>query len=246
MNKKLRTTLIEVLIILVLVPAALILSWKVGERQYYLFSVIVMMLAMLPFFFRFERRKPSSRELVTLAVMSALAAASRVAFVMIPHFTPMTGLIMITGLALGAESGFIVGSLGAFVSNFFVGQGPWTPWQMFAYGLAGLLFGIMGQKRGPSEETRGRDGLLSGDRPLFAAVVGGLMVFLIIGPLLDTATLFLVSMQVNTESVMGVYMAGIPVNAMHAASTFVTILVLCRPVTEKLERIKVKYGMMRS
>ena len=226
-------TILEILIIVILIPAALLLSWKIGDRQFYLFSVIVMILMMLPFFIHFERRKPSARELVTLAVMSALAAASRAAFVMVPHFTPMTGIIMITGLALGAEAGFLTGSLGAFVSNFVFGQGPWTPWQMFAYGLAGLFFGLLGRK-----------GLLSSEKRLPTAIAGGLMVFIIIGPLLDTATLFLVSMQVNASSVGAVYLAGVPVNAIHAAATFLTLLVLCKPITEKLERIKVKYGMM--
>ena len=245
MKQTSRTRLIEIFIIVILVPAALLLSWKVGERQYYLFSVIVMILAMLPFFLRFERRKPSPREMVTLAVMSALAAGSRAAFVMLPHFNPMTGIVMITGLALGAESGFIVGSLGAFVSNFVFGQGPWTPWQMFAYGLAGFLFGILGQHRKDSNGSDSGKSLLSANRPITAAIVGGLMVFLLIGPLLDTATLFLVTMQVNTESVLAVYMAGVPVNAIHAASTFLTILILCRPVSEKLDRIRIKYGMMK-
>ena len=227
-------TILEILIIVILVPAALLLSWKIGDRQFYLFSVIVMILMMLPFFLHFEHRKPSARELVTIAVMSALAAAARAAFVMVPHFTPMTGIIMITGLALGAESGFITGALAAFVSNFVFGQGPWTPWQMFAYGLAGLLFGLLGRKD-----------LLSSEKRLPTAIIGGLMVFCIIGPLLDTATLFLVSMQVNTSSVGAIYLAGVPVNAIHGAATFLTLLVLCKPISEKLERIKVKYGMMK-
>ena len=229
-----KTILFQALVIVILIPAALLLSWKFGDRQYYLFSVIVMILIMLPFFIRFERRKPTSRELVTLAVMSALAAASRAAFVMVPHFTPMTGIIMITGLALGAEAGFITGSLGAFVSNFVFGQGPWTPWQMFAYGLAGFIFGILGRK-----------GLINSEKRLPAAIIGGLMVLCIIGPLLDTATLFLISAGVQHTSVGAVYLAGVPVNAIHGLSTFITIFVLGKPICEKLERIRIKYGMMR-
>ena len=240
-------TILEIVVIVILIPAALLLSWKVGDRQYYLFSVIIMILMMLPFFVRFERRRPSARELVTTAVMSALAAASRAAFVMVPHFTPMTGIIMITGLSLGAEAGFITGALGAFVSNFVFGQGPWTPWQMFAYGLAGLLFGLLGRKRSERNDADGRTGprsLIDSEKRLPTAILGGLVVFCIIGPLLDTATLFLVSMQVNASSVGAVYMAGVPVNAIHATATFLTLFVLCKPISEKLERIKVKYGMM--
>lgn len=229
-----RTRIIfEAIIIIVLIPLTLLISWRVSDRQYYLFSVVVMILMMLPLLIRFERRRPSARELVTLAVMTALAAASRAAFVMIPHFTPMTGIIMITGIALGAEAGFITGCMGAFVSNFVFGQGPWTPWQMFAYGLAGLLAGWLGRK-----------GIMTPDKRLRTAIIGGLSVLCFIGPLLDTATLFLISMQVNTSSIGAVYLAGIPVNAIHGLATFLTLLLLCRPITEKLDRIRVKYGMM--
>ena len=146
--------IIEILIIVVLIPAVLLLSWRIGDRQYYLFSVIVMILVMIPFFLHFERRRPSARELVTIAVMAAIATAARAAFVMVPHFTPMSGIIMIAGIALGPEAGFVVGALTAFASNFVFGQGPWTPWQMFAYGLAGLLAALLrdhhGQRRKPA------------------------------------------------------------------------------------------------
>ncbi len=169
MNKS--RTIFEILIIVVLLPAALFLSLKLGDRLYYLSSVIVMILMMLPFFLRFEHRAPSARELVTLAVMAAICAAGRIAFVMVPYFSAMTGLIMITGLAMGPEFGFLVGSLGAFASNFIYGQGPWTPWQMFAYGLAGCIAGLLAKK-----------GLMSSEKRIPTAIIGGLVVFCIVGP----------------------------------------------------------------
>ena len=153
-----KTTIIEILIIVVLIPAVLLISWKIGDRQYYLFSLIVMILIMIPFFLHFESRKPTARELVTIAVMAAIATAARAAFVMVPHFTPMSGVIMIAGIALGPEAGFVIGALTAFASNFVFGQGPWTPWQMFAYGLAGLLAALLAKKEsweaGISSERR--------------------------------------------------------------------------------------------
>ena len=231
-NKKTKRIL-EVLIIVILIPAVLLISWKVGDRQYYLFSVIVMILIMLPFFVRFERRAPSSRELVTIAVMAAIATAARAAFVMVPHFTPMSGIIMIAGIALGPEAGFLIGALTAFASNFVFGQGPWTPWQMFAYGLAGLLAALLARK-----------GIMGSKHLVRTAIIGGLLILCVIGPLLDTATLFLESMLVTDLSAKAIYLSGLPVNAIHGAVTTVTLLVLCRPIQEKLDRIKVKYGMM--
>lgn len=226
-------TIIEILIIVVLIPAVLLISWKIGDRQYYLFSVIVMILILIPFFLHFERRGPTARELVTIAVMAAIATAARAAFVMVPHFTPMSGIIMIAGIALGPEAGFVIGALTAFASNFVFGQGPWTPWQMFAYGLAGLLAALLARK-----------GIMGSEHRVRTAIIGGLLILCIIGPILDTATLFLESMMVTNLSAKAIYLSGLPVNAIHASVTAVTLLVLCKPFQEKLDRIKVKYGMM--
>ena len=233
MNK--RHIIIEIIIIAVLIPALLLLSLKLGDRQYYIGTVAVMILTMLPFFLHFAYRMPTARELVTISVMAALCAAGRIAFVMVPYFSAMTGMIMICGIALGPESGFIIGSVAAFVSNFIYGQGPWTPWQMFAYGLAGLLAALFAKWN-----------IMGGEKRLRTAIIGGLMVFLIIGPILDTAALFLSMTELNGESAASIYIAGIPVNAIHAGCTFVTIMLLLRPILEKLERVKVKYGILDS
>ncbi len=227
--------LLGVLIILIAVPLVLLASWKLGDRQFYLFSVVVMIIAMIPFFLSFESRKPSARELVTIAVMTAIAVIARAAFIMLPNIKPMIGIIMITGIALGAEAGFLTGGIGAFVSNFIFGQGPWTPWQMFAYGLAGFLAGILAGK-----------GIMSPNKVIRTAIIGAAMIFVLIGPLLDTCTVFLMSTMYDPDSsILTIYAAGVPINAIHAVVTGLTLLLLCKPINEKLERIKVKYGLMK-
>ena len=118
--------------IFLLIPLTLFLGSRIKGRWYYLTSTVVILEIMLPFFAAFESRRPQPRELVTIAVMSALATASRVAFIFLPYFKACTGVIMITGIAFGPEAGFLTGAVTAFASNFFFGQGPWTPWQMFA------------------------------------------------------------------------------------------------------------------
>ena len=232
-NKNKIKIIIEILIVLILIPAVLMLSWKMGDRHYYMSSVVVMILILIPFFMNFERRGPSAREIVTIAVMAAIATAARAAFVMVPHFTPMSGIIMISGMALGPEAGFIIGALTAFASNFVFGQGPWTPWQMFAYGLAGLISALLAKKN-----------IMSSKHLVRTAIIGGLLILCIIGPILDTSTLFMATAMVNKSSISAVYLAGLPVNAIHGAVTAVTLLILCRPIQDKLDRIKVKYGMM--
>lgn len=203
------------------------------SEKYYLSSVIIMGLAMVLFFFSFEKRRPQAREVVTLAVMCAIAVASRAAFIMIPHFKPMSGIIMINGMAFGPAAGFLTGVVSGFVSNFIFGQGPWTPWQMFAYGAAGFLAGILARR-----------GMISGEKKIPASIAGALIVLCIVGPLLDTSTLFTASAVITKEAAAAVYLSGLPVNIIHSIATFITIFVLGRPITEKLNRIKIKYGMM--
>ena len=112
------------LAVLIAAPATLLAAWRFGNRKYYLSSLLLIVYAMLPFFVRFEHRKPQARELVTIAVMSAVAVASRAGFIMVPFFKPLTGIVMITGMALGPEAGFLTGAVSGFVSNFIFGQGP--------------------------------------------------------------------------------------------------------------------------
>ena len=148
------------LAVLIAAPATLLVAWRFGNRKYYLSSLLLIVYAMLPFFVRFEHKKPQARELVTIAVMSAVAVASRAAFIMVPFFKPLTGIVMITGMALGPEAGFLTGAISGFVSNFIFGQGPWTPWQMFAFGVAGFLAGVLAKRGWLTAEKRLPAGLV--------------------------------------------------------------------------------------
>ena len=135
-------TIVAIIVIVLCIPLILGLGVLLpGEGGIYAISAIVIVLVMLPFMLAFEGRRPQARELVLITVMIALAVAGRAAFFMVPQFKPMVALVIIAGVALGAESGFVTGSLSAFISNFIFGQGPWTPWQMFRAGLIGFLAG---------------------------------------------------------------------------------------------------------
>ena len=87
----------------------------------------------------FERGKPSPRAVALVAALAGLAVAGRLAFAPLPNVKPTTDIVLIAGFALGARSGFAVGAVTALVSNMAFGQGPWTPWQMFAWGLVGIV-----------------------------------------------------------------------------------------------------------
>ena len=229
MNKRL---IVATFLILIVIPLTIYLSWKFADRKYYMISLLIIIYTMIPFFMIFEGRKPQARELVIIAVLCVIAVISRTAFIWIPHFKPMTGIIIISGVALGAEAGFLIGAISGFISNFIFGQGPWTPWQMFAFGIAGFLAGIFYHKN-----------ILKKDK-LYLSIFGGLIVLIIVGPILDTSTLFTMASEVNKGSIGLVYLSGLPVNLVHAFATALTLLFLSEPMFEKLERIKEKYGIL--
>lgn len=107
-----------------------------------LLSLIVLAMTIAPFFMVFESRKPKAREIVLLAMMSALVVASHLFFHIVFPIQIGTALIIISGISLGSEAGFFIGALSRLVCNFYMGQGPWTPWQMFCWGILGFLAGF--------------------------------------------------------------------------------------------------------
>lgn len=218
--------------------AGVVISALVGGKAYVVASVIVVLCTIVPFFVIFEARRPQARELVMLAVMCALAVAARAAFIWLPGFKPMAAIIMIAGIAFGPSSGFLVGSLAALTSNFIFGQGPWTPWQMLAFGLCGLVFGALAQRgliRREKLSVRARVGV---------AASGAVFVVLVAGPILDTSSLFFMLSRITPEAIIAVYLAGFPINCMQAAATFVTLLLVANPLLDKLTRVQRKYGML--
>lgn len=186
---------------------------------------------MIPFVLRFEKRRPGAGELTILAVLCAAAVAARAAFAWIPHFKPMTAVIMLAGIAFGPETGFLTGAISALVSNFFFGQGPWTPWQMFAFGTAGAISGLVIPRCLPAKRI-----------PM--GIFGGILVVILIGPILDTSTLFMTQTTLEGAAPYVVYLSGLPVNVIHGAATAVTLFFLGEPVLERLDRVKKKYGLM--
>lgn len=231
-----RSTLFSLLSIFVLIPATLYLGTQLSGRSYYLTGALIIAETVIPFFLRFEARTPQVRELVTIAVLSALAAVSRAAFAFLPNFKPLVAIVMIAGIAYGAEVGFLTGAISAFASNFMFGQGPWTPWQMLAYGMGGFLAGIIFHRRYQTGKSRKSILLLC----LFSFVC----VVCVVGPILDFCTVFTTGSAITPAFVTAVLSLGLPFNAIHGASCAVTILVFGKPLLSKLDRLKTKYGLL--
>ena len=228
-----KSTIAALLVFFLLVPVTLWIGTKLPGRGYYITCTLIIMEIMLPFFFLFERRKPQARELVIIAVMCAIAIASRVA-IPIPHFKPTFAIIMLSGIALGPEAGFMIGAITAFGSNFFVGQGAFTPWQMMAYGAGGLAAGFLAQK-----------GWLS-RKPVWLAVFGFLVSVFWVGLLLDVCSVFLMPIGNTWAAAMAVFVSGFPANLMQGICTVIVMLIFSKPMLQRLDRIILKYNMLNA
>lgn len=202
-------------------------------RGYYFTSMCIIVISIFIFLWSFEKRKPKTREIVTLAVMTALAVVGRLAFFMTPQVKPCAAIIIITGVMLGRQSGFLCGALTAFVSGFFFGQGPWTPWQMIAFGIIGFLSGVLFSKKN----------IKYAYNKWIISIYGFLATFVIYGFILDTATVFMYTDTPKTETFVATYLSGIGFNLIHAASTFVVLFLISNATIKKLERLKIKYNM---
>lgn len=130
-------------VIFIVVPILLVLSMIFGDGQWYLlFSFFILIAIMAPFFMVFEKRKPKAREIVLIAVMSAITVVVHLFFHIVIPLQVGTAVVIIAGISLGPEAGFLIGALSRFVCNFYMGQGAWTPWQMFCWGILGFLAGM--------------------------------------------------------------------------------------------------------
>jgi prenyltransferase beta subunit/uncharacterized membrane protein len=107
-------------------------------------SLAIVCLILAAGWITYERRRPSARMAAVVAVMAAMAALGRDAFAALPDVKPITAMALVVGYSLGPLPGFAVGALGMLVSNFMLGQGPYTPWQMAAWGIVGLLGAALG------------------------------------------------------------------------------------------------------
>lgn len=230
-----KRTVTAALLILLLIPFTIYIGvFYLGDRKYYFISLLIIMETMLPFVMIFEGRKPQARELVIIAVLCGMGVAGRAAFFMIHQFKPIAAIVIISSVAFGGESGFLVGAVTMFLSNMFFGQGPWTPWQMFAMGIIGFLSGVLFRK-----------GLLRRDS-VSLAVFGGISVFFIYGGIMNPASVIMFQSKVTWPAIVTSWVMGAGFDLVHAGSTVFFLLIMGESMLEKLDRIKVKYGLVEN
>lgn len=209
----------------VLIPLLVYLGSVVFDaRRHLIISFGVALLAVILFFTGYEQKKTGSRRMVIVAVLTALCVAGR----FIPLFKPVTALTVIAGIYLGCESGFLVGALAAAISNFYFGQGPWTAFQMLGWGMIGFIAGLLGR-------------ILKRHKALL--LLYGVLAGVVYSFVMDIWTVLWYDGSFNWKLYAASVTAALPHTIVYAVSNFAFLWFLAKPFGEKLERVRIKYGV---
>lgn len=296
-----RLELTAVLIFLV-IPALIALTVFLGSKRLYMpLSLLILVMIMAPLFMIFERRKPRAREVVLIAMMSALTVASHTFFHIAFPVQIGTAMVIISGISLGPEAGFLIGAMSRFVCNFYMGQGAWTPWQMFCWGLLGFLAGLAFNREISKQNSignfkkmmapvlcvifselvayisflvwPGNDKTFFGWRVYLFGIIGLLLAvifqkgklkadnitmavftfvvtFVIYGGIMNFAAMCLSmnepgSLGIGVKALKALYVSGVGYDFYHALTAAICVFVIGTPMVNKLERIKIKYGIYK-
>lgn len=297
-----RTALSAVLIFLI-IPAVIALGVTLfNDRNYIVISLMILGLTMAPFFMVFERRKPKAREIVLIAMMCAITVCAQLICGVTVPLRAGTAIIIASGIALGPEAGFLIGALGRFVLNFYAGQGPWSPWQMFCWGLLGFLAGLAFNRVGLEKKNSRNFRVIMGpvlcvafaivtaylsyvlfppaDGATFlgwrlyifgaAGLLLGVLVqrkrlpvdditltvftffttFILYGGIMNLFTMISAASipgnpEISWEALKIYYISGVSYDFAHAATAAVFNFIFGEKIIQKLERIKLKYGIYR-
>lgn len=217
--------ILSVLIPALLIPAVVLAgAFLPGKSTYLWVSLAVAVLSLLLFVAGFEKKEIGTRRAVLVSVMIALCIVGR----LIPFFKPVTALVILCAVYLGAQAGFYTGALAALLSNFIFGQGPWTPFQMLAWGLIGLFAGLLS---GPLQKSRV---LLL----LYGALAG-----VAYSAVMDVWSVLWATGSPEPSAYLAALITALPHTALYVVSNLLFLFVCAKPIGDKLQRIKIKYGV---
>ena len=194
------------------------------ERRYALIALLMVLCALILFATGFERKRTGRRRMVLVSVLTALSVAGR----FIPLLKPVAAMTILSGVYLGGEAGFLVGALSAVISNFYFGQGPWTPFQMFAWGLIGLIAGYLSR---PMQKSRG------------LLLLYGLIAGIAYSFIMDIWTVLWYNEGLSLTLYLSAIASALPHTLLYAASNVIFLVLFADTYREKIERIKIKYGI---
>lgn len=201
-------------------------------EQYFLpLSFIIIFSSCLPFFLRFEKKDLRAEEVILIAVLASIAAVSRVPFAPIPSVQPTSFVIIMAALVFGSETGFMVGSIAAIVSNIFLGQGPWTPWQMFCWGMMGFTAGLLRNKKWM--------------KSIWGKSIFGFIWGFLFGWIMNLWFIIGFFENIDWKVFFSVYLSSFYFDLAHGLSNVFFIIFFSKQWLKILGRVKIKYGLLK-
>ncbi len=190
-------------------------------------ALVCAVIIILGYFLCFELKKTSVQRIMPIVILVALGSVGRIVFAFIPQVQPTTVIVIIAGAALGSTDGFMTGALCALVSNVILGQGPWTPFQMIAWGLVGALAGLISKIK------------YGGSLPVM--VIYSAVAAFMYSILMDMYTVMTFWEGMTLEYALTIFSAGIVFNVSHMIGNVIFMLILFVPFNHMLKRVKQKY-----
>ncbi|MBQ2988689.1 MAG: ECF transporter S component [Clostridia bacterium] len=216
---------LKIVLPFIVIPAVVAFGVFAVRGKHHLFvSTAVALLSLALFLCGFEKRKIGSRRAVLVSVMIALSVLGR----MFPVIKPVTVFAMLSGMFLGPEAGFLVGAFSALISNFWAGQGPWTPFQMLAWGLIGFFAGVLAS---PLKRSR------------FLLYAYGVIAAVAFSMVMDVWSAIWLAGAFSLDVYLAKMLTSVPHTLLYAVSNVIFLICFAKPFSEKLERIRIKYGI---
>lgn len=223
-NKKQLSLILVIFSILTVIAGVLL--WQ--DQRYNLIIILVLIASMMAFYFQYEYSSVKTREVVIVSIMIALAVVGRTLFILLPSVKPVSALIIILAVVFGSQDGFLAGSLSALLSDFVFGMGPWTPFQMIAWGLIGYLAGMFSKQLYQNQWLLYLYGLISGI--LFSLIM-------------DLWSVLTIEQTFNLTRYLVTFLSSLPVTIIYMISNVVFLILLKTTMFRILQRVKVKYGI---
>ena len=215
--------------LLLAVPAAMAACALLGVDATAGLSLLVVSLVVVLFMAGYEASRPALRQVVHTATMGAVAAAGRILFAPVPDVKPVSAIVIVAGATLGRRNGFMVGAIAALVSNMFFGQGIWTPWQAYAWGLMGYVAGVLADAG--AFHRKWVLYLYAFVAPLgYGLVLNGFYVLGYVRPL-------------TWVGVLAAFAAGLPLDLVHAVATVGFLAAIWVPWGRSIRRVVRKYDL---
>lgn len=217
------------LLFLLIIFIVLVILMSQPQADYFWLSLFLLVIICLPIFYEFQERQLSSRELVMIALLGAMSAIARIPFAPLPSVQPSSFMIMVAALVLGPYNGFVVGAMTALVSNIFLGQGPWTIWQVVAWGMMGFFTGLL----------RGTIFMQNKHLRAFTGFVFGIL----FGWFMNLWVILSLQVTFSWEVIGLYYASSILFDLAHGFSNLIFLYLFSDSFIKILQRFKLKYGL---